>query len=104
MTDDQQPTALPGQRLPGILRASAVITAVTLAIDLSGAEICRRFRRRWADAGSIKAVRVLSPYYHHDLAPNSRATDVWGPHFVPLVTNSQGFKDATHRDIPHRGW
>ncbi len=91
------------RKIRGALRTTMVIALLTIAIDLPAAQLCKRYCGFWADAGSIKAVRVMSPYYHHDLAPNSRATDVWGPRFVPLVTNSQGFKDATHRDIPLAG-
>lgn len=88
------------RKIQSALLTILVIALLTVAIDLPAAQLCKRYCGFWADAGSLKAVRVMSPYYHHDLAPNSRATDIWGSRFVPLVTNSLGFKDATHRDVP----
>ncbi len=80
------------RQIRGALWTTLVIALLVIAIDLPAAQLCKRYCGFWADAGSLKAVRVMSPYYHHDLAPNSRATDIWGSRFMPLVTKSLGFK------------
>ncbi len=46
--------------------------------------------------------RTWHPAYHHGLAPNIRASAVWGPLRYAIATNSLGFKDRETRQVPLR--
>jgi len=44
--------------------------------------------------------RVRHSLYHHGIAPNSSATDHFGPYSAPYFSNSLGLRDESVREIP----
>lgn len=73
-----------------------------LLADVGVAQLAQRWWIGWDPARSERRYRIRSATHHHDLAPLTDTTAVWGTMTHHLATNSLGFKDATPRTVPPR--
>lgn len=71
-----------------------------LIADVGIAQLAQRWWIGWDPARSERRYRIRSAIYHHDLAPLTDTTAVWGALTHRLATNSLGFKDASPRIVP----
>jgi hypothetical protein len=81
-------------------RQVVVIAAITLALDyILTATLFSDLKRAMSDPEASNARVYVAAPYHHDLAPNVKATRVWGNMLYPWQTDRFGFR--TGECAPH---
>ena len=82
------------------LATAAILAAVTLILDYSAAQVCKRYCDFIFHREHRLKYRVPHQVYHHDLLPNVAVIGKWGKFRYQVYTNSLGFKDKTVREVP----
>lgn len=84
------------RKLLRLLGQVFVILVITLTLDyVLLATVLSGWKRNWEDAASAYARAYIHTAYHHDLAPNVKATRVWGKIAYPWQTDRYGFRIGT---------